>query len=464
MVIQGQDTSVNIIDLIRRQAELRPEQLAFASPASGKRVTYLELLARATTTAEWLRARGCQMHDRCGLQCAEGLDFLVNALAILSAGLAVAPIGITVPQSETDRIIAAAQLHWILRGGKQLVRYPFAGFVDDDQDRSYRATNPAYIRFTSGTTGKRKGVLLGHKTIYDRLEVADAALGISPQDKIWFRLPMADHFVVSILLYLSRGATILLTEDDEAESLARISSEFQPTIIYGSPESYIALIEKLGGDLSSVRLAISTTTMLSPKTQSGFKDRFGKGLNAALGIIEVGLLTLNQDQDKPDSVGAPMPGYRVTLTDNNQQSVPSGEIGELQVAGPGLLDAYLAPWQPRHKILGKYGYATGDFAAIDENGCLQLAGRSKNRLHVNGLNFFCEEVERVINTFPGVSESRVFIDPTTRALTAELVGKANAFEGLVDFLSRQLDPREIPLTYTMVSELPRTPNGKLLRA
>jgi acyl-CoA synthetase (AMP-forming)/AMP-acid ligase II len=99
----GQDTSVNIIDLIRRQTELRPEQLAFASPASGKRATYSELLAQVTAIAEWLRARGCQVHDRCGLQCTEGLEFLVNALAILSAGLAVAPIGITVSQAETHR-------------------------------------------------------------------------------------------------------------------------------------------------------------------------------------------------------------------------------------------------------------------------------------------------------------------------------------------------------------------------
>ncbi|MBV9275482.1 MAG: AMP-binding protein [Verrucomicrobia bacterium] len=454
---------MNIIDLIRRQTELRPEQLAFASPASGKRVTYSELLAQVTGIAEWLRARGCHVHDRCGLQCTEGLEFLVNALAILSADLAVAPIGITVSQAETDRIIGAAQLHWMLGGGKRLVRYPFAGFVDDDQDRIYQATSPAYIRFTSGTTGKRKGVLLGHNTIRDRLEVADAVLEISPRDRIWFRLPMSDHFVVSILLYLSRGATILVTEDDNPDSLARVSSEFQPTIIYGSPESYVALIENLSGGLSSVRLAISTTTMLSPTIQSGFQDRFGKGLNAALGIIEVGLLTLNQQPDKLDSVGTPMPAYRVALTDSNQKSVPPGEIGELQVAGPGLLDAYLAPWRPRHKILGKYGYATGDFASIDEDGCLRLVGRSKNRLHVNGLHFFCEEVERVINTFPGVSESRVFIDPTTRALAAELVGEADAFPGLLDFLRLRLDPRQLPLTYTRVSELPRTPNGKLLR-
>jgi long-chain acyl-CoA synthetase len=146
---------------------------------------------------------------------------------------------------------------------------------------------------------------------------------------------MADHFVVSILLYLSRGATVLTTRSEEPEVLSELVSEFRPTIIYGSPESYSVLIEKLSGDLATVRLAICTTTLLAPKTRNAFQSRFGRPLNPALGIIEVGLVTLNQTEDKPDSIGTVMPGYQVTLLDEYGVKVPSGKAGELYVRNNG---------------------------------------------------------------------------------------------------------------------------------
>jgi len=212
-----------------------------------------------------------------------------------------------------------------------------------------------------------------------------------------------------------------------------------------------------------VRLAICTTTLLGSKTRNAFRRRFGRPLNPALGIIEVGLVTLNQTEDKPDSIGTAMPGYQVTLLDENGVKVPSGQAGELYVNGLGLLDAYLAPWRPRTQILGTDGYATGDFATMDESGYLRLVGRSKNRLEVNGLHFFCEELEQIINSYPGVQESIVFIDPTTRALSAEIVSHTESFQGLADFLRQRLDPRQVPVSFGRVAELPRTPNGKLLR-
>ena len=460
----GAMQAVSILDLIRKKAELQPNNIAFACVDSGERITYADLVVRVSAVADWLRARGCESSQRCGLCCPEGPEFLINALGILSAGLAVAPISVNVPPKEIDRIIGAAELHWLLAADKKLVRYPFAKFVDAQEDRDYRATCPAYIRFTSGTTGQRKGVLLGHDTILDRLATADAILQISAQDRVWFRLPMADHFVVSILLYLSRGATVVTTQTDSPETMSQLVSEFRPTIIYSSPECYAGLIENLTDDLPSVRLAICTTTLLSPKIQASFQDRFGKPLNPALGIIEVGLVTLNQHPDKPDSIGTPMPGYQVKLRDENGGEVAPGEPGELYVNGSGILDAYLAPWRPRAEILGIDGYATGDFATIDEAGCLRLVGRGKNRLEVNGLQFFCEELERVINSYPGIQESLVFIDPVTRTLSAELVSQNPSFEELTDFLRRRLDPRQVPGSFRRVEALPRTPNGKLLRA
>jgi long-chain acyl-CoA synthetase len=449
------------LHLIRQQAEQRPDSLAFIASDTNEKLTYAELCDRVDALARWLKERGCRAHERCGLLFPEGIEFPVHALAILSAGMCVAPIGLFVPRSEVDFFIQGAQLHWLLGAERQLIRFPFAGSVDSANDESFRATNPAYIRFTSGTTGPRKGVLLGHPTIVERLAAADEVLKITPSDRICFRLPMADHFVVSVLLYLSRGATLILTQEDSG--LVDVMTNFNPTIIYGSPESYRALIAAEAGELNSVRLAISTTASLSGKLQNLFSARFGRSLNPALGIIEVGLLTLNTRQEKANSVGSAMPAYELTLVGSDGAPVSPGEVGELFVKGPGLLDAYLNPWRRRSEILSKYGYSTGDMAYLDQDQFLILAGRNKNRLEVDGLHFFCEEVESVIDAIPGVKESRVFLDDKTRLLAAEVVADELVIPELAERLADRLDRRKIPLTFKRVTSLPRTPNGKLLR-
>jgi long-chain acyl-CoA synthetase len=462
LALADRSGAVSILQLIRQQAEQRPDGLAFIVADTNEKLTYAELWERVEVTARWLKERGCRTHERCGLLCPEGLEFPVYALAVLSAGLCVAPVGLFVPQSEVDFVIHAAQLHWLLSPQQRLIRIPFSGSVDLANDELFRSTNPAYIRLTSGTTGTRKGVLLGHATIVDRLAAADEVLKITPADRVWFRLPMADHFVVSVLLYLSRGASLILTQEDSPAAIRGVMSNFHPTVIYGSPESYRALIEE-EGELNSVRLAISTTTSLSEKLQKLFSARFDRPLKPALGIIEVGLLTLNTRLDKINSVGPAMPAYQVTLVGPDLSPVSPGEIGELYVQGPGLLDAYLDPWRRREEILTKYGYPTGDMAYLDQEQYLVLAGRNKNRVEVDGLSFFCEEVESVIDAIPGVTESRVFLDSQTRSLAAELVADEMVISGLGERLIDHLDPRKIPHTFTRVPSLPRTPNGKLLR-
>ena len=452
---------MSILHLIRQQAEQRPNSLAFIATDTNEKLTYAELCDRFDALARWLKERGCRAHERCGLLFPEGIEFPVHALAILSAGMCVAPIGLFMPRSEVDFFIQGAQLHWLLGAERQLIRFPFAGSVDSANDESFRATNPAYIRFTSGTTATRKGVLLGHPTIVERLAAADEVLKITPSDRIWFRLPMADHFVVSVLLYLSRGATLILTREDSG--IVDVMTNFNPTIIYGSPESYRALIAAEAGELNSVRLAISTTASLSGKLQNLFGARFSRSLNPALGIIEVGLLTLNTRPEKANSVGPAMPAYELTLVGPDGAPVSPGEVGELFVKGPGLLDAYLNPWRGRSEILSKYGYSTGDMAYLDQEQFLILAGRNKSRLKVDGLSFFCEEVEAVIDAIPGIKESRVFLDDKTRLLAAELVADEIVISGLAERLAGQLDRRKIPLTFKRVTSLPRTPNGKLLR-
>jgi long-chain acyl-CoA synthetase len=452
---------VHILTIIRRQAETRPDQLAFGRLDGGEHVTYRQLIERVDSVAQWLTERGCRGGERCGLMLADGADFLGSALGVLKAGLCLVPIATFLPEQEKDFVIKAAGVHWLVREDYRLFRLPFAEPVDDRNDEEFRACDPAYIRFTSGTTGLRKGILLGHQTIRHRIDAANALLQINSADRIWFALPMADHFVASLLLYLSRGATVLTAST--TANRRQIAQSYRPTIIYGSPDFYQDLIGSDIGALDSVRLAISTTAPLPVQVAEGFAERFSRNLNPALGIIEVGLLTLNTRADKVGSVGLAMPAYAVTLVGKGGQPIETEEIGELYINGPGLLDAYLAPWRPVRRLLKQYGYPTGDFARIDKDGYIFLAGRGKNRLQINGIQFFCEEVETILNTLPGIEESRVFFDSTSQTLSAEVVGSPGPTERLSELLLQKIDSRKIPRRFHIVENLPRTPSGKLRR-
>jgi len=452
---------VDILTIIHRQAERRPNHLAFSSLEAGESVTYRQLIERVDSVARWLTQRGCRGGERCGLILADGVDFLESALGVLKAGLCLVPIATFLPEEEKDFFIKAAGVHWLLLEDYRLFRLPFAEPVDNRNDEEFRACDPAYIRFTSGTTGIRKGILLGHQTILDRLDAANALLQISSEDRIWFALPMADHFIASLLLYLSRGATVLTASTNANRQ--QIVHTYRPTIIYGSPDFYQDLIRSDIGALDSVRLAISTTAPLPRGVAEGFARRFSKHLNPALGIIEVGLLTLNSRADKVGSVGLAMPAYAVTLVGEDGKPIETEKIGELHINGPGLLDAYLAPWRPVRRLLKQYGYPTGDFARIDKDGYIFLAGRGKNRVLINGIQFFCEEVETILNTLPGIEESRVFFDSTSQTLSAEVVGSPVSTERLSELLLQRIDPRKVPRRFQIVENLPRTPSGKLRR-
>jgi long-chain acyl-CoA synthetase len=428
---------------------------------SGDTLTFGELIQQAEATAAWLQKRACRAGERCGLIMADGSEFLRSALGILMAGLSVAPIALPIPIKERDRAIKAAALHWILQSDQRLLRLPFSGPVDYQNDRDFRACNPAYIRFTSGTTGTGKCALLGHQAIVDRLEAANRVLQVGPDDTVWFGLSMADHFVVSILLYLSQGAKIVTAGDPD--KWPRLAGDHRPTVLYGSPDFYGSVIRSGISSLDSLRLAISTTTPLPTEIDEAFSDKFQKHINPALGIIEVGLLTLNTRPDKAGSVGFPMPSYSISIIGTNGEPVATNQVGELHVSGPGLLDAYLAPWRPVQRLLNKHGFATGDFARLDNDGYLFLAGRGKNLIRIEGIQFFFEEVESVLNSLPGVEESRVFIDLKSNLLSAEIVGSLKAPEKIPELLSGKIDQRKVPKLFIPVDFLPRTANGKLRR-
>lgn len=479
---------MNVVDFIRKHAAQAPEHPAILLDGEGKQVdaciTYRELVARFDAVAARLRESGAKPGDRCGLLAKQGAGFVEGALGILAADLCFVPIPDGTQGAALEQAISDANLHHLLQeiAASDAAHFDLQSFhdvpaVDGQGDAIFRSLEPAYLRFTSGTTNQRKGVILGHARILERLDNANQGLAITAHDRILWLLPMAHHFVVSILLYLRFGATILLPASSLARSVLEFANRAQATVFYASPYHY-GLLAKDASELTlkSVRLAVSTTDGLRSEIAERFFERFAIPLTQALGIIEVGLpvINLKNARTQPTVLGQPQAGYEIWLRDENGSPVRSpsspGKTGEICIRGTGLFSAYLKPWLLAKELLEPDGFCTGDQGWFDEDGNLHLAGRRKNRINMAGMKFFAEEVETVLNENPEVALSRVSAKthPHLGEIpVAEIVPQNPAAPPdrgtLLQYCRERLAAYKIPRQFTIVESLPMTATGKLQR-
>jgi long-chain acyl-CoA synthetase len=474
---------MNVVDHIRAHADATPDHPALVSGGADGAVAsldYADLLERADGHAARFRAEGLRSGDRCGLLAPQGATFVELALGVLAAGGCLVPISEDHTGPAFDEFAARARLHALATAtadGASFRRLPEPGALDGAADAAFRALAPAYLRFTSGTTHRRKGVILGHDAILARLAAANRALAIGPADRVMWLLPMAHHFVVSILLYLRYGATILLPKGSLARDVLELAQRERATVFYASPHHYRLLgKDESGIGLDSVRLAVSTAEGLRGDVAERFRARFGFGVAQALGIIEVGLPVVNlaAAAEKPDALGRPLPDYDVWLRGEDGRPVtgPTSpqRTGEICIRGPGLLDAYLDPWLPAAAVLEPDGFRTGDQGWFDSDGDLHLAGRRSNRISMAGMKFFGEEVEAVVEAHPAVRECRVFPQqhphlgeiPAAEVVPEDAAAPPTAKE-LIAHCRAALPGYKVPRRFAIVEALERTVTGKVQR-
>ncbi len=442
-------------------------------------VTYADLVARFDDHADRLRRAGVVSGDRVGLMARQGSGFIEAALGVLAADACVVPIPDDAKGPVLDEFARRAHLQHLLREDEGFECRTLAGVppLDGDGDEAFRALHPAYLRFTSGTTSERKGVILGHDTIEARLAAANRGLAIGPGDRILWLLPMAHHFVVSILLYLRYGASLLLPRGPLARTVLEFCQRSAPSVLYASPYHFNLLAKDISdAKLPGVRLAISTGDGLRVEIAGRFRERFGFPLGQALGIIEVGLPAMNLEHadTKPGALGRPLPDFDIWLRGDDGRRL-EGETsptrsGEICIRGPGLFDAYLDPWTPAPRLLEPDGFRTGDQGWFDSDGDLHLVGRRANRINMAGMKFFSEEVEAVLDRHPAIGRSRVFGRAHVHLgeiPVAEIVlrnpGHAPSRRDLNAHCRKALETFKIPREFVVVDDLARTETGKLRR-
>jgi long-chain acyl-CoA synthetase len=474
---------MNLDDLFRQTARRQPEHPAILGPGAAA-LSYRRLDESIGALARELQRAGVRPGACVGLHCPSGADYIVLNYAIWRCGGCVVPIPTELAAREKQEIVRQIALDFVVSSALQanhllpVVRGELLPLSSDvliaparwlcDRPAGFDSIHSAFIRFTSGTTGSSKGIVLSHESILDRIQAANEALQIGPDDRIVWLLSMSYHFAVSIVAYLSFGATIVLPANHYAPAIVDAAASSRASLIYASPLHFALLADYASGRaLANLRLALSTTTRLEPQIARKFHVQCGLPISQALGIIEVGLPCINLDfaAERSESVGRVLPAYEVRLHD---VGLGNG-LGEIAFRGKGFLDAYYHPWRTRREIMPDGWFRTGDIGALDSDGCLYLRGRSSDVINVMGAKFFPQEVEAALLSHPQVAEACVFGRRHSRlgeVPCARVTPHPGAATDLPDVLrrhcERHLASYKVPHEIELLDVLPRTASGKLL--
>lgn len=473
-----------LYDTLREKGKQYGERTAFIE-ASGN-LSYAGFWAKVERRKQELIDIGVRKYDGVGILFDNSSDFMVHLLAVLGADAVVMPVSIHFKQNELQDSIETTGLSWLISDSelvnwksstfekKQLdERVEYTHFSDDTilREKLQHFPDPAFIRYTSGTTGLSKGVLISHQAVLERINAANKGLHLDQTDRVLWVLPMTYHFMVSMILYLEQGLCLIIAPDFTADTLVGRANAHKATMIYVSPFHIRLLSSAKDKSFETVKRVISTSAGISPEICRQFEEKYHLPVSQAYGIIEIGLPLINLDDasEFPEAVGKVLPDYEVLILDKNMSEVKTGDIGQLAIKGPGMFIAYLEPFMKSSEVLHEGYFLTGDIASIDENGLVRIEGRIKSMINVSGNKVFPEEVEGVLEQHEDVKMAKA--EKSTHPLLGEsLVAKVVLAKGshvnvesLQAFCKERLSSFKVPRNIEIVDYIAMTNTGKKKR-
>jgi long-chain acyl-CoA synthetase len=470
--------------LLEQAAQSWPERTALIDEYGT--LSYHELYVQTESLKITLLQTGLSKGLGLAVMGRNGRAFVAAMLAGMGCDAVVVPLSHQLKSAEIAQILLDTGVHAILDDQTGVVPADGEAIFIPLTTQTLRFTwinaaaklaitplpDAAFIRYTSGTTGTSKGVVLTHRSILARVESASKALQLGCNDAVLWILPMAFHFLVSILVYIRVGAKIIVCKDLLAHTLIKDANQHHATMLYASPMHFRLLAADVSGEqIPTLKTAISTSSAIPLNIAEMFRQSFNVPVTQAYGIIEAGLPLLDSlsGQTDPQSVGYPTDGFSVALLDDDNLPVPEGQVGRLAIRGPGLFDAYLKPWQTAEQVMCCGWFLTGDLALHRVDGRVIICGREKTMINVSGNKAFPEEIEAVLNAHPDIVACRVFGQPHPllgEVVCAEVVLRQQAewdVEALLQFCRQRLSTYKVPQRVQIVTQIKYTSSGKVKR-
>ncbi|MFC3502074.1 non-ribosomal peptide synthetase [Micromonospora krabiensis] len=475
--------TTTVVDEVQRRAAATPDATALVH--DGVPLSYAELNARANRLARVLVARGVAPETRVALALPRSAELVVAILAVLKSGAAYVPVDTGYPAGRIAYLIEDAEPALVLASAETAGLVPAGALTIDagtgadladtdltDADRlaPLHPGHPAYVLYTSGSTGHPKGVVVAHRALAAYLAWARHTYPGLTGTALLHSPVSFDLTVTGLLGTLTAGGTVRLAAFDAAAARAG----GRPTFLKITP-SHLPLLEP---DLSPTTDLVIGGEALGGEQLAGWRgghasvavvNEYGP-TEATVGCVAARIAPGETVPAGPVPIGHPTWNTRAYVLDAALNPVPPGVVGELYVAGEQLARGYhRRPALTAERFLpcpygipGERMYRTGDLARRRADGALEYLGRRDSQVKVRGMRIELGEIESVLLARPDVREAVVVVrgDSGDPALVAYVVGAADPATLAAD-LARELPAHLVPAAFVGLDALPLTPNGKL---
>jgi acyl-CoA synthetase (AMP-forming)/AMP-acid ligase II/putative sterol carrier protein len=339
-----------------------------------------------------------------------------------------------------------------------------------------RPGDTAALMYTSGTTGKPKGVMLSHRGVLAGARIKTERVPISPGDRGLCVLPLFHSGGLNDLAFptIYRAATIVLRRNFSASEFWDCIERYRINVFYIVPTMWNILLratESSTVDTSSVRFGLSGAAPIPPEQLEECKERFGVPILEGYGLTESsgGIAANTLERSKYGSVGLPFEGLELRVFDPDQKPQPAGQIGEIVVRGDILMKGYWGRAEATAETIVDGWLYTGDLGYLDDDGFVFIADRKKEMIIRGGVNVYPKEIENAIAEHPAVSAVAVIPEAhdkygqVAKACVVRVRGEPLEEEELRDFCAGRLAGYKVPEAFVFRASLPRNAIGKVVK-
>ncbi len=423
--------------------------------------------------------------------------FPVAAYASWSLGRTIVPVNYLLKPSDLQHICDDSEIDTIItvspmldflkekpRGMKFILmdeidfhtfpalRWPALNDVDD----------LAVILYTSGTSGRPKGVMLSHGNIEANINQCCRWINFTTKDSMLGVLPQFHVFGMTVLTFLPllKGMRAHYLSRFQPTKIVQWTKKYRPTVFIAIPTMYNAIlhVKNAGPEhFSSLKYIISGGEPLPEAVASGYRKRFNIVINEGYGLTETSAVThwCRPWEYRFKSVGMALPDVEVRIVGiDEEREMATGEDGEIRMRGPNMMKGYYHLDEDTEGAFDELGYfRTGDIGHVDDEGFLYITGRLKEMMIIGGENVFPRDIEEVLNQHEMVKNSVVIgvRDPSRGEVPiafVELSGEGDLADENVEselrgFCRLSLPSYKVPREIYVVEELPRNATGKIMR-
>ncbi|MEV0280722.1 amino acid adenylation domain-containing protein [Streptomyces sp. NPDC050610] len=466
-------------EAFEQQARTTPDAPAVQGPH--ETLTYRELDERANALAHQLRRQGARPGTVAAVVMERSAEFVLAVLAVAKTGAAFLLADVSCPRERLRTMLVEAEARLVI-SDRSVPPATFPAQVTGTGDGARDPEAPltgatagdtAYVVFTSGTTATPKAIAISHEATVNLHLAQQEIFHQGPGDRVLqFLSPNFDGCVADLTLALLSGATLVVAPSEDlivGPPLMRLLAAQKVTIVILTPSVWMALPDE---PLPDLRIAASAGERL-PAAWTRRWSRPGRRLLNLYGPAETAVLATwhecSPTEERPP-IGQPVANKHAYLLDDALRQVPTGQEGELWIGGvgvgrylnqPDLMEKHFA--RDPHTTTAEPPsllYRTGDICRTRPDGTLDYISRRDRQVKFNGQRVELDEIERVLETAPGVAACHVH--PQDDRLEALIVpaGPHLDEDPINTYLNARLHSAMVPTTFTQVSELPRSINGK----